>query len=355
LQSLIIIVYSMPQQEGCIVQFKQMITCIDAHTAGEPVRVVTSGFPAIPGRTMLDRRKYVLDNLDHLRKLVMREPRGHDAMYGAILTPPATEDGDVGVLFIENGGMGTMCGHGTIGVSKVLFDTGMRQAAEGINELKIDAPAGRVVSYVTVRHGHVESVHFRNVPAFLYKSGLKVPVDGIGEVTADICFGGAFYVFVEASQVGLEVVPENAARLTAIAMEIKEKLGRAEEIIHPLEPGINWIYGTVIHTPPEKNGNDRIYTRNVTVFGESEVDRSPCGTGTSARMSQLCARGILKPGMVLENHSIIDTAFEGEILDETTVAGIPAIVPKITGNAYIMGFNQLVLEPSDPMPEGFRL
>ncbi|MDR1966138.1 MAG: proline racemase family protein [Synergistaceae bacterium] len=332
-----------------------MITCVDAHTAGEPVRIVTSGFPPIHGSTMLEKRSYVLNNLDHCRKMIMREPRGHDAMYGAILTPPVTEDGDIGVLFIENGGMGTMCGHGTIGVSKVVFDTGMIPSKEGINTLKIDAPAGRVTSSVEVRDGRVRSVFFRNVPAFLYKQGIKVPVGGVGEVTADVCFGGAFYIFVEASCLGVELLPENTQILTAYAMEIREALERAEKIEHPLEPGINWIYGTVLMTLPELIGGERLRTRNITVFGESEVDRSPCGTGTSARMSQLWAKGILKPGMTLENHSIIDTVFEGSIVEETAVADIPAIIPKISGNAYIMGFNQLVLEPDDPMPDGFRI
>jgi proline racemase len=304
---------------------------------------------------MLEKRSYVLNNLDHCRKMIMREPRGHDAMYGAILTPPVTEDGDIGVLFIENGGMGTMCGHGTIGVSKVVFDTGMIPSKEGINTLKIDAPAGRVTSSVEVRDGRVRSVFFRNVPAFLYKQGIKVPVGGVGEVTADVCFGGAFYIFVEASCLGVELLPENTQILTAYAMEIREALERAEKIEHPLEPGINWIYGTVLMTLPELIGGERLRTRNITVFGESEVDRSPCGTGTSARMSQLWAKGILKPGMTLENHSIIDTVFEGSIVEETAVADIPAIIPKISGNAYIMGFNQLVLEPDDPMPDGFRI
>ncbi|MDR1916244.1 MAG: proline racemase family protein [Synergistaceae bacterium] len=336
-------------------QFRRMITCIDVHTAGEPVRIVTSGFPAILGKTMLEKRSYVLENLDYCRKMIMREPRGHDAMYGAILTPPVTDDGDIGVLFIENGGMGTMCGHGTIGVSKAVFDTGMMPSKEGINILRIDAPAGRVTSSVEVRDGQVKSVFFHNVPAFLYKSGIKVPVEGVGEVTADVCFGGAFYIFVEASQLGIELLPENTQRLSAYAMEIKETLGRIEKIEHPLEPGINWIYGTVLMTAPEPVGDNRLITRNITVFGEAEVDRSPCGTGTSARMSQLYSKGILKPGMTLENHSIIDTIFEGAIVEETTVAGIPAIVPKISGNAYIMGFSQLVLEPEDPMPEGFRI
>jgi trans-L-3-hydroxyproline dehydratase len=330
-----------------------MITCIDAHTAGEPVRIVTSGFPAIHGATMLDRRRYVLDNLDHVRKFVMREPRGHDAMYGAIITPPATEDGDIGVLFIENGGMGTMCGHGTIGVSKTVFETGMIPAHEGINTLKIDAPAGRVTSFVEVRNGHVVKVSFNNVPVFLYKSGIKIPVAGIGEVTADVCFGGAFYIFVEAAQIGLDIVPENASKLCEFCMEIKDTLGKMNNISHPLDP-INWIYGTVLMTPPESRG-ERLVTRNITVFGEAEIDRSPCGTGTSARMSQLYSKGILKPGMTLENHSILDTVFEGTIVEETHVANYPAIIPKISGMAYIMGINQLVLEPDDPMPEGFRL
>ncbi|MDR1884652.1 MAG: proline racemase family protein [Synergistaceae bacterium] len=337
-----------------MMQFGRMISCIDAHTAGEPVRIVTAGFPAIQGRTMLDKRDYVLGNLDSYRKLVMREPRGHDAMYGAILTQPVTEDGDIGVLFIENGGMGTMCGHGTIGVSKVVFDTGMFPSHDGVNTLRIDAPAGRVTSFVSIRNGRVDGVSFRNVPSFLYRSGVKIPVEGLGELAADICFGGAFYIFVDAAQTGLDVVPKNVSRLASLAMEIRESAERTIKISHPTEPLINWIYGTVITTPPERRG-DRIRTSNITVFGEMEVDRSPCGTGTSARMAQLYSSGILKPGMTFENHSIIDTVFEGTIAEETEIAGNPAILPEIRGNAYIMGINQLVLEPGDPMPEGFRL
>lgn len=335
-------------------RFSNMITCIDAHTAGEPVRVVTAGFPPIYGDTMLQRRKYVLENLDRCRRMIMREPRGHDAMYGAILTPPATPDGDAGVLFIDNGGMGTMCGHGTIGVSKVVFDTGMRPAKEGSNLLKLDTPAGRVVSDVEIRDGEVQSVSFRNVPAFLYKRDVKVPVRGIGEVNADICFGGAFYIFVDAQSLGLRVEPSESAACADRAMEIREWVSENVEVVHPLEPGIDWIYGTVLVTPAEPHGN-RIVTRNVCVFGECEVDRSPCGTGTCARMAQLHARGTLKPGMTFENRSIIDTAFEGIILEETAVAEKCAVVPRISGMAYITGFNQLVLEPGDPIPEGFRM
>jgi proline racemase len=334
-------------------QFKKMITCVDAHTAGEPVRVVTSGFPTAHGKTMLERRKYVLEHLDYDRKLIMREPRGHNEMYGAILTPPATEDGDIGVLFIENGGMGTMCGHGTIGVSKVVFEVGIIEPKEGVNELKIDAPAGRVTSYVTVHNGEVTKVCFHNVPVFLFKSGIKLTVPGVGDVTVDVCFGGAFYIFVETTQVGVEVLPENSVKLTTIGMAIKKTLNDMHIIKHPTED-IDWIYGTVIHTP-HKIAGDRIISRNAVIFGEGEVDRSPCGTGTSARMAQLYSKGILKKGMVLENHSIIDTVFEGEVVKDTKVAGYDAIIPQITGNAYIMGFNNLVLEETDPMTEGLRL
>jgi len=335
-------------------RFSNIITCVDVHTAGEPVRVVTSGFPPIRGDTMLERRGYVMENLNHVRRMIMREPRGHDAMYGALLTPPVTEDGDVGVLFIDNGGMGTMCGHGTIGVSKALFDTGARPAQEGFNYLKIDTPAGRVTSKVEFRGGAVRSVSFRNVPAFLYKSGVKVPVRGVGEVSVDISFGGAFYIFADADSLGLRVEPSQSAACAEVAMEIREWVSANVPVVHPLEPGIDWVYGTIIVTPPEVRG-ERVVTRNVCVFGECEVDRSPCGTGTCARMAQLRARGVLKPGMTLENHSIIDTVFEGVIEEETSAAGIDAVVPSISGMAYIMGFNQLVLEPDDPLPEGFRM
>lgn len=337
-------------------QFSNMITCVDAHTAGEPIRVVTSGFPAIKGSTMLERRQYVLDNLDNYRKLLMREPRGHDDMYGAVLTPPATEDGDIGVLFMDNGAMSTMCGHGTIGVSKVVFDTGMIKAKEGVNVLKIDAPAGRVTVYVDCCGGRVKSVNFHNVPSFMYKKDFKVQLDGVGEISVDVCFGGAFYVFVSAEDLGLEIEPENSSVITERALKIRSIVRDTLKVVHPTEtnPGINWIYGTVLVTPPVVEGNI-VKTRNVCMFGDAQIDRSPCGTGTSARMAQLYTRGILKPGMTFVNHSIIDTVFEGEIVKELDIAGIPGIVPKISGSAYIMGFNNIVLDPEDPMQEGFKL
>lgn len=335
-------------------RFGNMITCVDAHTAGEPVRVVTAGFPPIEGGTMLEKRAYVLKNLDSLRRMVMREPRGHDAMYGAILTPPVTPDGDAGVLFMDNGGMGSMCGHGTIGVAKVLIETGVIPSRDGENMLKLDVPAGRVTVRVEKRAGAVTGISFENVPAFLHTRGVRVPVRGVGEVNADICFGGAFYVIVNEADAGVRIDPANTGATVERAMEIKNWVSESVPVVHPLEPAIDWVYGTIFVTEPEVSGS-RVVTRNVCVFGEAEVDRSPCGTGTCARMALLHANGVMKRGMTLENHSIIDTVFEGVVEGETVVGGMPAIVPRINGMAYIMGFNQLVREPDDPMPEGFRM
>ena len=337
-----------------MIQFRNIITCIDAHTVGEPLRIVTSGFPPIPGDTILEKRAYVKEHLDHLRKLIMLEPRGHSGMYGCILTRPVTEDGDFGVLFTHNEGLSTMCGHGIIGLSKVALETGMVVPREGINELRIDSPAGRVTSFSLCEGGRVKKVSFHNVPSFVYLEGIRVPVEGIGEVTADVVYGGAFYVFLDAAQLGLDVVPEQAEALVRRGMEIKHKVMEMHDIEHPLEKGLHGIYGTILTTPPRREGN-RLVTRNVCVFADAEVDRSPCGTGTSARVAQLFARGVLRKDQILENHSIIDTVFEGRVLEETVVAGRPAVIPEISGTAHIMGFNQLVLDPEDPLPEGFRI
>lgn len=337
-----------------MIQFKNVITCIDAHTVGEPLRIVTSGFPPIKGDTILEKRAYVTKNLDHLRKMIMLEPRGHAGMYGCILVSPVTDDGDFGVLFTHNEGLSTMCGHGIIGLSKVVFETGMVTGYDGVHTLRIDSPAGRITSYVDYCAGRVRKVSFDNVPSFVHKEGIRVPVDGIGEVTADIVFGGAFYVFVDAEQLGIEVVPDLASELVRRGMEIKNSVMKMHPIVHPIESGLNGIYGTILTSRPRFEGN-RIISRNICVFADAEIDRSPCGTGTAARIAQLFSKGIMKKGMTLENHSIIDTVFEGVVKEEVCVADKNAVVATISGTAHIMGFTQLVLDPEDPLPEGFRI
>lgn len=334
--------------------FSHYITCIDAHTAGEPLRIVTSGFPKIFGKTILEKRDYVLKNLDHLRKMIMLEPRGHSGMYGCILVSPVTEDGDLGVLFTHNEGLSSMCGHGIIGVTKVAIETGMILSKEGENIVKIDTPAGRVTAFADVLNGKVERVRFRNVPCFVYKENISVIVDDIGEIKVDVVYGGAFYVYLDTEKVGLEMVPENTEAYVRIGMEIKHKVMSVMTFDHP-DSGVNWLYGTIFFTKPERESENLVKTMNICIFAEGQVDRSPTGTGTGGRIALHYSRGELQKSDILLNLSIIDTPFEGKVIEDTKVGNYNAVVTEVSGTAQIVGFNQLVLDPEDPLPEGFRI
>ncbi len=335
-----------------MIRFRQFITVVDAHTAGEPIRVVTSGLPAIKGGTMLERYGWFEKNLDGVRNLIMREPRGHRDMFGCIVTPPASEDGDFGVLFTHTTGQATMCGHGTIGVVKVVLETGMVPAAEGKNTVRVDTPAGRVTAEALVEDGYVKEVSFRNVPSFLYQDNVKAFVPGIGEIEFAISYGGDFYLFVEAEKLGVEIRPENAGELARKAMALKNWGSENLQLVHPEYPQINELYGTIVTGRTERTEKGW-RSQEVCVFADGAVDRSPCGTGTSARMALLYGRGLMNPGEELDNGSIIGTRFRGTI-DETVLVGDKrGIIPRITGSAWITGFNQLVLDPTDPLPEGF--
>lgn len=336
-----------------MMHFKHHITCIDAHTGGEPLRIVTSGLPPIPGATILEKRKYVLEHYDNLRKMIMLEPRGHSGMYGCIIVPAVTEDGDFGVLFTHNEGLSSMCGHGIIGVTKVAIETGMIISKEGENVVKIDSPAGRVTAYADVKDGEVERVRFENVPCFVYKENIKVQVDGIGEVVGDIVYCGAFYVYLDVNKVGLHVTPENADKLVRIGMEIKHKVMAVTQFNHPTS-GVNWLYGTIFYEPVVREGN-KLKTKNVCIFAEGQIDRSPTGTGTGGRVALHYHKGEMNKGDILVNDSIIDTTMEAIILEDTKVGEFNAVVTEVSGTAHIMGFNQLVLDPKDPLPEGFRI
>jgi proline racemase len=336
-----------------MIKFKHYINCIDAHTAGEPLRIITSGLPPIHGKTILKKRKYMLENYDHLRKLIMLEPRGHSGMYGCILVPPVTEDGDFGVLFTHNEGLSSMCGHGIIGVTKVVLETGMMPAKEGVNIVKIDSPAGRVTAYADVKDGEVERVRFQNVPCFVYKENITVNVVGVGNVIADVAYCGAFYVYLDAKKVGLTVVPENTEKLVKVGMEIKNKVMGMMEFNHPTS-GVNWLYGTIFFEEPKREG-ERLITKNVCIFAEGQVDRSPTGTGTGGRIALHYHKGEMNKDDTLINYSIIDTPFEGKIVADTKVGEYDAVITEVSGTAQITGFNQLVLDPKDPLPEGFRI
>ena len=336
-----------------MMHFKNRIDCIDAHTGGEPLRIVTSGLPQIKGDTILEKRDYMLKNYDNLRKLMMLVPRGHSGMYGCILVEAVTEDGDFGVLFTHNEGLSSMCGHGIIGITKVAIETGMILAEDGENIVRIDSPAGRVTAYADVVDGEVERVRFQNVPCFIYKENVEVEVDGIGKISGDVVYCGAFYVYVDSDKVNLKINPENTEKLVKVGMEIKHKVMDMMEFNHPTS-GVNWLYGTIFYEKPVKNQNI-LDTKNVCIFADGQVDRSPTGTGTGGRVALHYFKGEMLEEDTLSNKSIIDTVMEGRIIEKTKVGEYDALVTEVSGTAYIMGFNQLVLDPKDPLNEGFRI
>ncbi len=337
-----------------MLNFKNYIQCIDAHTGGEPLRIITAGLPPLPGKTILEKRDYMLKNYDHLRKMMMLEPRGHSGMYGCILVPPVTADGDLGVLFTHNEGLSSMCGHGIIAVTKVALETGILEKKEGENIVRIDSPAGRITAFADIENGSVKQVRFQNVPCFIYKKDITVNVEGIGQITADIAYGGAFYVYVDVSKIGLEVNPENAEKLVKIGMDIKHQVMAEHKFVHPDEPGIDWLYGTIFYEPLKQDGKN-IHTKNVCIFAEGQIDRSPTGTGTGGRVALHYGKGEMQKDQKLINLSIIDTPMYGKVIEDTKVGDYAAIIPEVSGNAHIMGFCQLVLEDGDPLPEGFRI
>ncbi|HUA06952.1 MAG TPA: proline racemase family protein [Solirubrobacteraceae bacterium] len=324
---------------------------VDSHTEGMPTRVVTGGLGPVPGASMQERRLYFEERLDHLRLLLMREPRGHSAMSGAFLQPPTRADADWGVLFVEVSGLLPMCGHGTIGVATVLVETGMVAVSEPETVIRLDTPAGLVEATVQVRDGRAERVRLRNVPAFVTALDATVEVGGLGTVSYDMAYGGNFYALIPAASVELDPVPANAQELIDCGLEIIAAINASARPVHPLDPAIGGCKHVVFHAP----GHDGADARNATAIHPGWLDRSPCGTGTSARMAALHARGELTLGQEFVNESIIGSRFTGRLLEETRLGSLPAVVPEVSGRAWITGMSQYLLDPSDPFPAGFAL
>jgi proline racemase len=316
-----------------------------------PTRVVTGGVGPIPGATMLERKLRFEAEMDDLRLLLMREPRGHSAMSGAILQPATRDDADWGVLFIEVSGCLPMCGHGTIGVATVLVETGMVEVREPETVVALDTPAGLVQARVAVEAGRVRGVTLRNVPSFLLGRDRVIDVEGLGELTYDMAFGGNFYAILPAAAAGLEVDPARSDELVERGLAIMAAIDAAERPAHPEDPRIAGCRHVVFHAP----GRDGASARAATSIHPGWLDRSPCGTGTSARMAQLHARGELALGEPFVNESVIGTRFTGRLVEETEVGGLPAVVPEITGRAWITGMGQYLLDAEDPFPAGFAL
>ncbi|GAA4520089.1 proline racemase family protein [Actinoallomurus oryzae] len=327
------------------------ISAVDSHTEGMPTRVVTGGVAPIPGATAAERRRYAVEHLDDLRRFLVDEPRGHAAMSGAILQPPLREDADWGVVYIEVSGFLPMCGHGTIGVATVLVETGMVEVTEPETVVRLDTPAGLVEARVAVRDGHAERVTLRNVASFALGHDLTVNVPDLGEVRYDMAYGGNFYAIVELSSVGLPFDRARKDDILKAGLAIMAAINEQRPPRHPADPLIAGCKHVQFLAP----GSDARLSRNAMAIHPGWFDRSPCGTGTSARMAQLHARGELPLGAEFVNESFIGTRFTGRLVDTTRVGGVAAVVPEISGRAWITGTANYLLDPADPLPTGFVL
>jgi len=332
-------------------EFKKRFTTIDTHTGGEPLRIISGGLPQLKGRSILEMRAELRASYDDIRRVLMFEPRGHHGMYGCIVTPPVSDDADFGVLFMHNEGYSTMCGHGIIGVVTALVETGQITLPQHKQELVIDSPAGTVLASAQVEGTEVKSVAFENVPSFVYLS--DVPIDlGNRTFTLDIAFGGAFYAIVDASVLGVKVNLAHIPELQSLAFQIKQFIHANYAVVHPFEPELRDIYGVIFSDEAERADS---HLRNVTVFADAQIDRSPCGTGTAARIATLYHRGRIGLNQPFVHESIVSSQFTARVLRETTVGKYPAVVPEISGDAFITGFHQFVIDSTDPLADGFLL
>jgi len=333
-------------------RFSKMISTIDTHTMGEPTRIVT-GVPSLKGSTMVEKKQYLIEKMDYIRTTLMHEPRGHRDMFGAIIAQPTVEGANLGVIFMDGGGYLNMCGHGTIGTVTAAIETGMMEAIEPMTEIVMDTPAGIVNARATVKDGLVGEVSFINVPSFLYKGDVEVDVPKVGKIVIDIAFGGSFFALVKAKDLGLEIVPENGREISKIGLRIRQAVNEQIEIEHPILSRINTCDLVKFYSEPACGSDADV--RNVVVFGDGQIDRSPCGTGTCAKLATLYAKGKIKEGETLRIESILGTQFKGKITGTMELDGIQAVIPEITGSAYITGFNTLVIDERDPVKHGFIL
>jgi proline racemase len=337
-------------------RFSKMINTIDTHTMGEPTRIIT-GIPALKGSTMAEKQQYLIDNMDYLRTAIMHEPRGHKDMFGAVIAQPCRDEANLGVIFMDGGGYLNMCGHGSIGVATVAIETGMLDAVEPVTEIIMDAPAGLIKVRASVKDGLVSEASFINVPSFLYKGDVEidVPKVGKGKLIIDIAFGGSFFALVRARDLGLEILPENSFELTKAGLRIRAAVNEQIEIKHPTLSRIKTCDLVKIYDNPAGAAIRHPFARNVVVFGEGQIDRSPCGTGTCAKLAALYAKGKIKEDELYISEGILGTRFKGKIVGKQKVADYDAIIPEITGSAYITGFNTLVIDERDPVKHGFIL
>jgi proline racemase len=318
------------------------IRTVDYHAAGEPFRIVTDGVDGLRGATILDKRRDAFERLDHVRRFLVHEPRGHADMYGCHVVEPNDDGADLGVVFFHNAGYSTACGHGTIALVTWALDSGVLERREGANHVVVDVPSGRLETWALVEGDRVVSVRFRNVPSFVWAEGVE-----IGGLSVDVAFGGAFYASLEE-----RVEARELPRLVELGREIKRELEVWQDVVHPLVPELRDVYGVVFW---QEEGEEPLTQRNVTVFADGEVDRSPCGSGTSARLALLDRSGRLPRGAELRHLSVVDTEFRGRVVGDAEVAGIPAVLTEVEGSAFRTGEHLFTLDPHDALGDGFLL
>jgi proline racemase len=319
-----------------------MVTTVDYHTAGEPFRIVSGGVPPLQGRTILEKRRFALEHLDHVRQLLVNEPRGHADMYGGFVTEPEDSGAQLGVVFFHNAGYSTACGHGTIALVTWAIESAHTPISGPNTEVVVDVPSGRLKTVAVVQKGRVRSVRFRNVPSFVLADSLRIQVAGRNIDTA-VAFGGAFYAIVPSDVFELPIEPAFVPRFIELGREIKAAIEAEREIIHPLIADLEGIYGVMFTA-----GH-----RNITVFADGEVDRSPCGSGTSARLALLQRRSELRRGTTFMHESVIGSRFASRVIGDDRVGEFPAVITEVEGSAHLTGFHQFVLHPDDPIGTGF--
>jgi proline racemase len=332
--------------------FEHLVATIDAHTGGEPVRIVLSGFPAIKGQTIVENKRYLKQHLDGCRAMLMQEPRGHRDMFGIILMPSCNDRADYGVLFIDNSGYLDMCGHSIIGVTTALIETGIVPMTEPETVIVFDTPAGLVSSHARIEQHRVVDVSFVNVPSFLYMDNLTIETASHGKVRCDISFGGNFFAAVDVHSLGLELCLDNLPALIRLGLEIKQTVNSELNTQHPKDKHIDRVELTEFYYCPDPSVP---FAKSLVVFGTGQFDRSPCGTGLSATMATLHARGKLPLNTEFVAESVIGTRFCGELVQSLDLHGYPAVIPRIKGNAYLTGMHQFITDPNDPFKYGFKI
>lgn len=325
------------------------ITCIDMHTGGEPLRIPIHGLPPIHGSTVLEKRRYFRENHDDLRTGLMFEPRGHADMYGAIISDPSSSDADFDVFFIHNEGYSTMCGHAIIALTKFVFETKLLIPKEK-SKLTINVPAGVIEAKATIKDGLVIESSFINVPSYLYLKNVNVNVDGLGDIQFDVAFGGAFYAFVDADKLNVSMLPRNHNQLISLGKKIKKAVMSNFEIKHPTTPDLSFLYGTIFTGKAE---NPDHHSRNVCIFAEGELDRSPTGSGVSARAGLHFSKGELGVNEKITIESILGSTMTVEVMEVLDFHGFEAVIPRVSGSASFVGRNEFWFESGDPYREGF--